>query len=176
MVKKIVIAIMMLTLLPILGCEELTGLTEGMTQTSASTGPKILKSVELGSAWEMKQMRFDVAAGDEVSILLKLSDADKVDGYFYLEKGEDINFRITGKTQLDWSTIPDRFSFVAEQAQGDTYTLAFRNPADEDETAAKVTVFLEVIYPLNASLYIPVEGEWTRLLKQVLRLAGDCLI
>ena len=159
MMKIIVIAILILSLVAILGCEEISRLTQEPTSTSSPTNLKILKAVELGSEWEMKQMRFEVGAGDEVAILLKLSDGDKVDGYFYLEKGEDIDFRITGKSLLFQSGVQDRFSFVANPAQGDTYTLTFHNPADDDDQPAKVIIFLEVIYPVDGSVYIPVEGE-----------------
>ena len=160
MMKRIIIAtIMILSLVSILGCEEISRLTQETTSTSSPTNLKILKAVELGSKWEMKQMRFEVGAGDEVAILLKLSDGDKADGYFYLEKGDDINFRITGKTLLYQSEVQDRFSFVANQDQGNTYTLAFRNTADDDDRQTKVTIFLEVIYPITGSVYVPVEGE-----------------
>jgi hypothetical protein len=156
--KRIIIAIMILSLIPILGCEEISRLTQEPTETSSPTNLKILKAVELGSEWEMKQIIFDVGAGDEVAILLKLSDGDEVDGYFYLEKGEVIDFRITGKTLLFESEVQDRFSFIASQDQGDTYTLAFRNTADDDQKE-KITVFLEVIYPVGGSVYVPVVGE-----------------
>ncbi len=159
MIKRIIIVILLLLLLLLLGCEEISSLTQDMSQTSSSTNLKIVKAVELGSEWEMKQMSFGVGAGDEVAILLKLSDGDKVDGYFYLEKGDEIDFRITGKTLLYKSLVQDRFSFVASQAQGDTYNLAFRSAADEDDQQAKVTVFLEVIYPIDGSIYVPVEDE-----------------
>jgi len=156
--KRIIIAIVILSLIPILGCEEISRLTQEPTETSSPTNLKILKAVELGSEWEMKQIIFDVGAGDEVAILLKLSDGDEVDGYFYLEKGEVIDFRITGKTLLFESEVQDRFSFIASQDQGDTYTLAFRNTADDDQKE-KITVFLEVIYPVGGSVYVPVVGE-----------------
>jgi len=158
MMKRIVIAILILSLVAIPGCEEISRLTQETAQTSSPANLKILKSVALGSEWEMKQMRFDVGAEDEVAILLKLSDGDKVDGFFYLEKGEDIDFRITGKGLLYQSEVQDRFSFVAKQAQGDTYTLTFHNPADDDQPT-KVTIFLEVIYPISGSIYVPVESE-----------------
>jgi len=164
MMKRIVIAIMLLSLVSILGCEEISRLTQGGTQTSSPPSLKILKAVELGSEWNMKQILFEVGAEDEVLILLKLSEEDKVDGYFYLEKGDDIGFQITGKTLLYKSAIrdgvsSDRFSLVATQAEGDTYTLAFRNTADDDGRQTTVTVFLEVIYPVSGSIYVPVESK-----------------
>ena len=155
MLKTVIVAIILLALIiPVSGCEELDDLTQGVT-TSTSQGLKIEKSVELGSDWQMKQLGFRVGADDKVEILLKLGDGDEADGFFYLERGETVDFRITGKSQLFRSTEGDRFSFSASQDEGDTYTLLFRNTADEDEGA--ITVFLEVIYPLGGEIYVPVE-------------------
>lgn len=160
MSKGIVVAsIMILSLILTLGCEEISRLTQESTQEPTQPNLKILKAVELGAEWEMKQIIFDVGVDDEVAILLKLSDGDEVDGYFYLEKGDDIDFRITGKTLLYQSSVQDRFSFVANQDQGDTYNLTFHNPADDDDQQTKVTVLLEVIYPIDGSVYVPVEGK-----------------
>ena len=155
--KKVIIAIILLTFLfPLLGCEEISDLTKGASTSTSQSNLKIEKSVELGSTWQMKQIDFKVEAGQEVAILLKLADDDKVDGFFYLEKGDTVDFRITGKTQIFRSSEADRFSFTASQSQGDTYNLLFRNTADEDETQKTITVFLEVIYPLKGEIYVPV--------------------
>jgi hypothetical protein len=156
MLKKVIVAVISLALLlPLFGCEELNDLTQGVS-TSTSQSLKIEKSVELGSDWQMKQISFRVGSGDKVEILLKLDDGDEADGFFYLERGESVDFRIVGKSQLYRSTEGDRFSFSASQDQGDTYTLLFRNTADEDE-GQSITVFLEVIYPLRGEIYVPVE-------------------
>ncbi len=155
--KKVVIAIVLLVLLlPFSGCEEISDLTQGASTSSSQANLKIEKSVELGSAWQMKQISFRVAAGGKVEILLKLADGDKADGFFYLERGDTVDFRIMGKSQLYRSTEGDRFSFSASQEQGNTYTLLFRNTADEDE-GQSITVFLEVIYPHQGEIYVPVE-------------------
>jgi hypothetical protein len=155
---------LLLSLVSTLGCEEISRLTGEGTQATSSANLKIPKSVQLGSEWVMKQIDFKVGAGDEVMILLKLSADDKVDGYFYLEQGDEVDFNITGKTSIYTSEAPgkvssDRFSFVASEAQGDTYTLVFQNPADDDDRQSSVTVILEVIYPVSGSVYVPVEGE-----------------
>ncbi len=157
MLKKVIIAVILLTLLiSFSGCEEISDLTQGVSTSTSQANLKIVKSVELGSAWQMKQISFRVGAGQKVEILLKLADGDKADGFFYLERGDTVDFRITGKSQLYRSTEGDRFSFSASQAQGDTYTLLFRNTADEDE-GQSITVLLEVIYPLRGEIYVPVE-------------------
>ena len=99
-------------------------------------------------------------------ILLRLDYRDKVDGYFYVEKGSGINFEITGNSLIykaanedeDSSEVTsDRFSFNASQEQGNTYTLTFRNPDDGGQM--KVTIFLEVIYPIDSSLFMPIEKQ-----------------
>jgi hypothetical protein len=154
--KKAVSAVILLALLlPFSACEEISEITSGAS-TSSQGNLKIVKSVALGSTWQMKQISFKVNAGEEVAILLKLSDGDKVDGFFYLEKGETVDFRATGKSQLFRSTEANRFSFTASQANGDTYTLLFRNTAEEDEGQKSINVFLEVIYPLKGEIYVPV--------------------
>ena len=168
MIKKFVIVLLLLSMVFVMGCEEISSLTQGGTGASSPESPKILKAVELGSEWEMKQMTFKVEAGDELSVLLKLPEGEKVDGYFYLEKGDSINFEITGKTPVYKSegedgkggggVSSDRFSFITSQAQGNMYTLTFYNDADDDRPNT-VTVFLEIIYPVSGSIYVPVEGE-----------------
>ncbi|HEY51628.1 MAG TPA: hypothetical protein G4O20_07490 [Dehalococcoidia bacterium] len=155
--KKVIIAVIFITLLlPLIGCEEISDLTQGVTSSSGSE-LKIVKSVELGQTWEMKQISFEVGSGQEVAILLKLSDGDKADGFFYLEKGDTVDFRISGKTQLYRSDEGDRFSFTASQAQGDTYSLLFHNTTDEEESRKSITIFLEVIYPIKGEIYVPVQ-------------------
>ncbi|MEE8318283.1 MAG: hypothetical protein V3R36_01455 [Dehalococcoidales bacterium] len=168
MAGKIVLVLMVLSLLSVTGCDELSSLTQGTTPSS-SADLKIIKAVELGEGWEMKQLSFKVAAGDEMAILMKLSDENEVDGYYYLEKGGDIDFIITAKELVYRSPVrpneddekpdSDRFSFVASETDGDTYTLTFRNPADDEESSADASVYLEVIYPVSASLYMPVADK-----------------
>lgn len=168
MIKSIVAAIIVLSLVCVLGCSEISDLTESLTDTSSRAGFEILKEAELNSKWKMNQMKIEIGAGDEFSILLKLADEDKVDGYFYLEKGDDVDFLIRGSSLIYQSGVQDmgatgaissdRFSFVANQAQGTTYTLTFRNPADTGAEQPKVAVFIEIIYPITGYMFLPIEA------------------
>ncbi|MFC1981042.1 hypothetical protein ACFLVN_02210 [Chloroflexota bacterium] len=166
MVKGIFSAVVALSLLLFSGCAEISDLTGGLTDKSSSASPKILREAELGSKWQVTQMEIEVGEGDELSILLKLDDGDEVDGYFYMEKGGRISFQIIGDSLIYESesedTPPsreidsDRFSFVASQAQGTTYTLTFRNSGDSGNVPGKAVVFLEVVFPAGKSIFIPV--------------------
>lgn len=157
MIKLVSTAAVILSLVSILGCSEISDLTG----SSSSEGPDIVREAELGEEWKMDQMRVHVAAADESSVLLKLSPGDKVDGYYYLEKGQDINFQLIGNSLIyesiggDAESLPetasDRFSFVAQQSQGTIYTFTFSNPTDDDGI-----VFLEVIYPVEGALFFPI--------------------
>ena len=111
----------------------------------------------------MYQIKLNIPAGSEFPVLLKLGDGDKVDGKFYLEKGNNVNFSINGNSQVYQTQKPtsgkinsDRFSFTATQAQGSSYTLLFSNPKDSGERAV---VFLDMIYPLKSSIFIPLETK-----------------
>jgi hypothetical protein len=112
----------------------------------------------------MCQVRLEIPSGAELPLLLKLADGDKVDGYFNLEAGAKLEFSISGNSQLYKSavqeaasgkTISDRFSFTASQAQGNMYVLTFRN-GDKKEGAS---VFLEVISPISAPIFVPLESK-----------------
>lgn len=165
MIKGIITAAIMLTLVFTLGCQQITELRE----PSSATTPEVLRTAKLGTEWQVNQMKFEIEAGGELSVLLKLSNGDEVDGYFYLEKGKDIAFDIIGNS-LIYETKPqiatdsegvasDRFSFIASQEQGITYALNFHNTADEDDKQKKITVFLEVIYPATGSVFVPLKSE-----------------
>ena len=157
MFKTVLTAGIVLSLVCALGCSELSD----FMQESSSSGPDIVRRAELGENWQMDQMRVHMDAEAESLMLLRLPEGGKVDGYFYMEKGNEVEFQITGKSLIykfeaadnedSAGNTSDRLSFIADQTQGDTYTFTFRNPTEENETA-----FLEVIYPINGSLFVPI--------------------
>ena len=163
-VLKIVLAIMAVVLLATIpGCSQISDLA----QLLSPKDPDIVRGADLGGEWRMDQLRLNIDAGDESLVLLRLDTGDEVDGYFYLEKGESINFQIIGDS-LIYESMPqdtkdsskitsDRFSFVATQTQGSTYALTLRNPGDDGKT--KAAVFLEVIYPIDGSLFTTIDRE-----------------
>ncbi len=165
MIKKIVIALVALSLvgLFISGCSGISGLSPAST---VQPGPEILRKAELASDWQMYQMNVEMTGATELPILLELTDGDKVDGYFYLETGSNIDFSITGASLIYQSEAQgrnglvssDRFSFVASQDQGSTYTLNFRNINGGNEPA-KTKVFLEIIYPVGDTIFTPLESK-----------------
>jgi len=167
-VKKRVLALVMaLSLVFTLGCAAISDL--GINRSSSQEGLEIVRKAVLASKWEMNQMRIEIEAGDELPILLKLAEGDEADGYFYLEKGNNIGFNITGNslvydsvaqdTEDSGKITSDRFSFVASEEQGTTYTLTLRNTVGTGDPKTKVTVFMEIIYPVTGSLFIPVKTD-----------------
>jgi len=163
MVKKMLGIIMVLSLVGVLGCS----LTSNTTNTPPPASVRIIREAKIGSAWEMKQL--EITVGSEISILLNLVEGDKVDGYFYLEKGNDINFRITANSSVYESKVQDaktsqgvtsdRFSFTATKEQGIAYLLTLSNASDGSAQPDKVTVFLDIIYPATGSIFIPIETD-----------------
>jgi len=139
----------------------------GVTDSSPIVKPSIVRQAELGSKWVMQQMAIEVPAGQEVKILLKLADQDRVDGYFYLEnKDDDIEFQVMADTLVYESrgdnvktpgkVSSDRFTIIASRAQGSTYTLIFRNP-DEASKKTRVSIFSEIVYPATASVFTEIK-------------------
>lgn len=140
------------------GCSQLPSLGE----SSSMIEPKIVRQAELSEDWSMQQMQLVIEPAEDIQLLLKLANGDKVDGYFYMEKGEGVEFEVMAESPVYRSqgddpknpaTVPsDRFSFTASQAQGTTYTLLFRNPEDETK-GSRITVFTEILYPSTGSIF-----------------------
>ena len=163
MVRNLLLAITLTIALLVSGCASLPD----MGATTASDRYGILKKAELSNNWQMYQIKIDLAAGEELDILLRLTSGDKVDGYFFLQSGETVAFEIAGSSVFYQSATTDqkgniksdRFSFIASQAQGTTYTLTFKNEEGKDSKSAKVSAFCEVILPSSGSIYIPIEPK-----------------
>lgn len=144
------------------GCSGISGLTGSST---VGNSEKIARQAQLADKWMMKQIQFNIAAGDEAEILLKLADKDQVEGYFYLEDENGIEFQIMADTLVyesksDNPKAPskvssDRFTFTATKALGSTYSLIFRN-TDDASKKTKMSVFTEIIYPVTGSMFVPV--------------------
>jgi hypothetical protein len=158
MLKKAIGILVILSLIGIVGCS--SGSKSVTPSQPASV--KTVREAGIASAWTMKQMEINLES--ETTIVLTLANGDKVDGYFYLEKGSNIDFKISGNSQIYESkpagaksdTITsDRFSFTASQAQGIAYTLTFNAGGDATKDKTGTTVFLEIIYPAAGSLYVP---------------------
>jgi hypothetical protein len=148
MLKIISTVMIILALLLATGCDQISNLGGGTT----TEGPDIVRQADLGDNWQMAQMRVSVPAGDENSVLLKVKLGDEVDGYYYLEKGDDIRFELIGDSVLYQSpTTSDRFTFIVPETVVTTYTLTFSNPTEREEI-----VFLEVIFPIDADLFFPI--------------------
>lgn len=139
-----------------------------LTKPSSVVKPGIVRQAELGSKWMMNQIQIEVPAGEEIQILLKLADKDQADGYFYVEKGDDIEFQIMADSLVyeskgDNPKTPgrvksDRFTFTATKALGSTYALIFRNTTEASKKT-KTSIFAEIIYPVTGSMYVPVENN-----------------
>jgi len=162
-VPNIVLAVIVLLLLAaVTGCSQISDFIK-----TSSKSPDIIRGAELSGEWRMDQLNVDVEADEESSVILRLGYEDKVDGYFYVEKGNNVSFRITGNSLIyeagsndtaDSSEVDsDRFSFCASREEGNTYTLTFRNPPENGK--AKSTVFLEVIYPVDGSMFMHIERK-----------------
>jgi hypothetical protein len=159
MSKKILIAILILSLVGALGCSSIQ-----KTTTKSTTSIKTIREAGIGNEWTIKQM--EITAVNEVSIVLKLDTGDEVDGYFYLEKGNDIDFSIYGKSLIYESEATDtknqyitsdRFSFTASKAQGIAYTLTFSSGTSSEQEST--TIFLELIYPASGTIWVPAESK-----------------
>ncbi len=158
MVKKVLIILMAVSLIAVLGCV----FTSKTTTTPAPASIKKVREAQINKAWSMKQMEIELE--NEIPLTLILKDGDKVDGYFYVEKGDNIGFNVSGNSLIYTSKPPDtetksitsdRFSFTASQTQGIAYILTFNTSANVSGKQVKATVFMEIIYPSTGSLSIP---------------------
>jgi len=160
--RKVIYITLVIVLLTLsLGCSNMN-----VFYKSGTAVAKIIRNTALKTEWQMYQLEVTLSSGGKMPIKLDLKNGDKVDGYYYVESGdEDISFQITANSKIYESQlaglpaetpVSDRFSFTATQAQGISYTLEFQNLSD---TAAKTksTIFLEIIYPGSSQVFTPME-------------------
>lgn len=155
--RKLLVSIVLVVMLALTGCSAFSG-------GSAQPAPKIIRQTSLAGKYQMYQIEVTLKAGAELPIILQLQNGEKADGYFYVEKGAStIAFEVSGTSQVyasDMKAIPsgetasDRFSFTASQAQGLFYEITLRNTASTEQKTS-VTVFLEIIYPGDEPVSIP---------------------
>jgi type IV pilus biogenesis protein CpaD/CtpE len=158
MLKKAIGILVILSLIGIVGC---SSVPKSTTTTQPAT-VRTIREAEIASAWTMKQLEVNSAA--EITLVLTLASGDKVDGFYYLEKGTDTAFKISGSSliyesqpaSVKESITSDRFSFTASQAQGIAYTLTLNAGVAADKAKTGTTIFLEIIYPSTGSLYVPI--------------------
>ncbi|MGD1120169.1 MAG: hypothetical protein ABR886_11910 [Dehalococcoidales bacterium] len=158
MVKKIIGILVILSLVGIAGCS--SGSKTSTATPAASV--KILREAGIASAWTMRQL--EINSSSEISLVLMLANGDKVDGFYYLEKGTDTAFQVSGTSLIYESKATgksdaitsDRFSFSATQAQGLAYSLTLNAGMDAGKDKTQNTIFLEIIYPSTASLNVPI--------------------
>jgi hypothetical protein len=157
MIKKIICVIVALSLISVAGCS--LGSKPNTTTTTAPASVSTVREATLSKVWLMKQLQIDLVT--DVSLVLKLKDGDKVDGFFYVTKGDGAGFTISGSSPIytskssdaETTRIPsDRFSFTASQAQGVAYTLTLNGASSA--SGRETSVFLEIIYPTTGSLFV----------------------
>lgn len=162
MLKRLSAVLLVFTLLFVAGC------SSGDTPATTTTQPAnvdMLRRAEIGGQWSVVQLRINLVSG--IPLMLKLNPGESVEGYFYLEKGIDVDFAVSGKTAIYQSVSPygvsgnitsDRFSFVASDTQGIAYTLTF-TPVITDSKSVTPVVFMEIIMPKDVQLFNPMGTE-----------------
>jgi hypothetical protein len=163
MIKRLCVLLAAVVLLVASGCSSNNGnVTATPTQPA---GIKEVRQAQIARIWEMKQLEINLDSS--TSILLTLKESSEVSGYFYLTRGNNIDFRISGESII-YQSVPasvssnitsDRFSFTANKAQGIAYKLELI--PDEKGEGKKIipTVFLELIYPVSGEIFVPMETK-----------------
>jgi hypothetical protein len=157
MLKRISVIFLALAMAIMAGCSSGTQTTATVTQPS---NLDILRQAEIAGKWTVVQTRINLIS--KLPVILKLSPGDTVDGYFFLEKGTNVDFQISGESVIYQAVSPSgasgnitsaRFSFTASDKQGIAYTLTF-TPVQKGE-GKKITpdIFLELIYPKTGELF-----------------------
>ena len=163
MLKRFCIILTTIVLLVVPGCSSGNG-----NATTTSTQPADINEVrqaQIAQVWAMKQLEINLQSS--TSILLTLAEGAEVSGYFYLTRGNNIDFSISGKSLIYQSKplsvssniTSDRFSFTASSAQGIAYTLKLLPDEKGDSKKVTPSVFLEIIYPASGEIYVPMDTK-----------------
>jgi hypothetical protein len=135
----------------------------GNSKSNPTGKYEILRNATLGSNWQMYQFRLKMEPSTQFDIdLLDLLPGDKVDGYFYMESGTTATLEISAGSDVVYrieqpanptpgSVLSDRFSFSVQYPLGTAYVLKFTNSGTDKD----ISVFLEIIYPVNAKIRGP---------------------
>jgi hypothetical protein len=125
-----------------------------------------------GAKWQIYQLRLQLEGGATFTVDLNLTDSDKVDCWYKIEKpasGGSVDFKVKAGASVIYASVAagstavgntsDRLAFTAAQANGTSYRLIFHNNlADKN---SKETIFTEIFYPAKDSgedsIFIPLE-------------------
>ena len=165
--KKVTLSVVMVILLGAPGI--LGGCSIFNQDETAAQPPKIeiLKAIDVGSQWHVKQLRIEISGNDKFAILYTLNEGEKVEGYFQVE-GDDtpsIGFSIRGASQIFKSGTgsagvnSDSFSFTASKDQGNTYVITYDNTAAGGGTGKTAAIYTELMYPTTSPMFIPIESQ-----------------
>ena len=163
MLSRFSIMCLLFIILLFAGLTSCNGGVNTAVQTTATPAADVdtVRQALISNQWEMSQIRINL--NSSIPVLLKLNPGDRVDGFYFLEKGNNIDFQIAGKSVIYQSISQspgsanissDRFSFIASDAQGIAYTLTF-TPAEKGSNKATPVVFLELIYPKAGEIFYP---------------------
>jgi hypothetical protein len=158
MIKKLLCIAAMLSLLGTIGCSSLSK-TE---TTTAPSSVRLIRETQIASQWTMKQLEINLET--EIPIMLTLNSGDKAEGYYYVVKGNSVNFKVSGSsliyeskpaTAKDKEITSDKFSFTASQSQGSGYTLLLSSDNTTEKQKTDTIVFIELVYPKGGSIFVP---------------------
>jgi hypothetical protein len=159
MAKRLSVVLLALLLVVMAGCS--TG-SQTTTTVAQPANLDVVRQAEIGGQWTVMQVRINLDS--ELPVLMKLAPGDLVEGYFYLEKGTDVDFQVSGVSQIYQEVSPfgasgnitsGRFSFTASQAQGIAYTLTFTPVVKTEGKKVTPVIFMELIYPKTGELFNP---------------------
>lgn len=132
---------------------------------------KVGKVNSIDGQWQIYQLSLKIEGGGTFTVNLNLSNGDKVDCYYEVEKpaeGGSIKCQVKAGDSIIYSSpsgtaeagnTSDRFTFTASSAYGTSYRIVFWNTLPDIKS--KQTIFTEIIYPVKPSgedsIFIPLD-------------------